>query len=67
MTLYKGLEVVHKKGTRYRVLGVGTHTETKEKFVVYESVETGEVWIRPYIMFMDGRFSSAAEYDANNR
>lgn len=42
----------HFKGTIYRVLNIGRHTETDEILVVYESVEhPGNVWCRPYRMF----------------
>ena len=37
----------HYKGGEYIVLGVGTHTETKEKMVVYASLSYGTVWTRP--------------------
>ena len=51
----------HKKTDNlYRVLHVGCMTEgNKESHVVYQRVDRSEdvtVWIRPYTMFMDGRF-----------
>ncbi len=56
----------HYKGKKYKVLGVGRHTETLGMCVVYQSLydsaEFGDraVWIRPLEMFletvtMDGR------------
>lgn len=36
----------------YIYLGVATHSETKEKFVLYESLTTQEQWVRPYDMWM---------------
>ncbi len=44
----------HYKGKRYRVLGVGRHTETEELVVVYEPLYQSEVmfWVRPYAMFV---------------
>lgn len=49
-------EYEHYKGKRYRVVGVGRHTETDEFFVVYTPLyETAghqpDYWLRPYVMF----------------
>lgn len=43
----------HYKGARYRVIGVGKHTETEEQVVIYEPLYESDVayWIRPYDMF----------------
>ncbi|MGI8216736.1 DUF1653 domain-containing protein [Bacillus cereus] len=42
----------HYKGGLYRVLAeVARHTETGEDVVVYMSVETGLVWVRPSELF----------------
>lgn len=35
----------------YRIIAHGNHTETDEKYVVYESLEDGQVYIRPEDMF----------------
>jgi hypothetical protein len=43
----------HYKGGCYTVISVGVHTETAERFVVYRSDETGEVWLRPLSMFVE--------------
>ena len=47
----------HYKGNRYRVLGVGCHTETNEYFVVYSPLDVHEglpnMWIRPFTMFTE--------------
>jgi hypothetical protein len=47
----------HYKGKRYRVLGVGRHTETDDYFVVYtplyEHQGQPDIWLRPYVMFME--------------
>jgi hypothetical protein len=47
----------HYKGKRYRVLGVGRHTEADEYFVVYAPLYEHEgqpdIWLRPYAMFME--------------
>lgn len=47
----------HFKGNKYKVLGVGYHTETEEYCVVYVSIEpkkgTPAMWLRPYDMFIE--------------
>lgn len=41
----------HYKGGLYRVIVTALHTETEEEMVVYESSETGKVFVRPLDMF----------------
>jgi len=44
----------HYKGNEYEVLGVGLHTETEEKMVVYKALyEPYQIWLRPYGMFFE--------------
>lgn len=43
----------HFKGNEYEVIGVGKHTETNEKYVIYIDVSTNKFWIRPYEMFIE--------------
>jgi hypothetical protein len=43
----------HYKGGRYRVIGVATHSETEEQFVVYQSIETDRLFVRPLQMFLE--------------
>lgn len=43
----------HYKGGKYLVFGVCKHTEIDEEFVVYQSMETKEIWIRPAEMFIE--------------
>lgn len=46
----------HYKGKFYRVHYIATHSETKEPFVVYETLydnEIGSHWIRPLKMFLE--------------
>jgi len=47
----------HYKGGRYRVLGVGCHTEAHEYYVVYSpehpKADVPEMWLRPYEMFVE--------------
>lgn len=43
-----------KKGTFYKVLAIGKHSETLEDMVVYEALydnPTSKIWIRPKTMF----------------
>lgn len=42
----------HFKGNEYEVIGVGNHTESGEKMVIYMDVSTNKLWIRPYDMFI---------------
>lgn len=37
----------HYKGGIYKVLGIGTHTETQERLVAYASKDL-RIWLRPY-------------------
>lgn len=44
----------HYKGNGYKALGTGTHSETMETMVIYESLDRpSEVWLRPYDMFFE--------------
>ena len=49
----------HYKGNRYQVLGVGRHTETLEKLVLYQALYDSEeygnkaLWVRPLNMFLE--------------
>lgn len=52
----------HKKGNYYRVLEAHTkHSETSELMVVYQSIVTKEIWVRPRSMFTSDRFKIAIE------
>ena len=43
---------IHKRtGNQYELLGLGTHTETKETLAIYKAVLTMKVWIRPLALF----------------
>lgn len=42
----------HFKGDKYLVVDIATHSETKEKYVVYRRLYGDcSLWIRPYDMF----------------
>lgn len=48
----------HYKGNIYRIIQIAKHSETLEDMIVYQSIATGEVWVRPYKMWneiVDGR------------
>ncbi len=44
----------HYKGNLYQLLGISRHSETLEKFVVYQALygDYG-IWIRPFDMFFE--------------
>lgn len=43
----------HFKGTTYKVLGIGIHSETEEPLVIYINPEKPKVyWLRPPAMFV---------------
>lgn len=42
----------HYKGGMYEVLGEATHTETRDTCVVYRHIESGEMYVRPKLVFL---------------
>ena len=43
----------HFKGGLYQIIAVATHSETNERYVVYQALYGGmDVWVRPYDMFI---------------
>lgn len=53
MKLKKNGIYKHFKGDYYLVEDIATHSETKEKYVVYRSLYgESELYIRPYEMFL---------------
>lgn len=50
-----------KKGTRYSVMCLGNSVATLEVEVIYFSLDTGIIWIRPIDEFLDGRFERVSE------
>ncbi|MEA2112663.1 MAG: DUF1653 domain-containing protein [Patescibacteria group bacterium] len=63
----------HFKGKEYEVLGVGNHSETLEKLVIYRALYDSEdfglnaIWARPYedfigIKSIDGKKVKRFEY-----
>lgn len=44
----------HYKGNDYEVIGVATHSETRESLVVYRPLYgEGALWVRPLAMFTE--------------
>lgn len=49
----------HYKNILVRVIGIGLHSETMEKVVIYEKLEDfkgfkkGSLWVRPLNMFLE--------------
>ena len=43
--------VKHFKGNFYKIIAIGTNTETDEKMVVYQGLKDQKIWIRGYDMF----------------
>ena len=58
----------HFKGNKYRLIGIANHSETLEKYVVYQALYgEGEMWIRPAAMWneeieRDGKRFKRFEY-----
>lgn len=45
----------HFKGDYYIVEGIGIHSETEEKYVIYRGLygDTSKLYLRPYDMFLE--------------
>lgn len=44
----------HYKGNDYEVIGLATHSETREQLVVYRPLYgEGGLWVRPLVMFTE--------------
>ncbi len=43
----------HFKGNIYKVIAIAKNSETLEDMVVYQSVETGDIWVRPMSIWED--------------
>ncbi len=42
----------HFKGFKILVIAIAKHSETLEKMIVYKHLDTDEIWVRPYDMFI---------------
>ena len=45
------LKYRHYKGNMYEIIAIGKHSETLEDMIVYKSIKTGDIWVRPYSMW----------------
>ena len=41
----------HYKGNTYKIIAFAKHSETTEDMIVYQSVEHGDIWVRPKSMW----------------
>lgn len=41
----------HYKGNLYKIIAFAKHSETVEDMIVYQSIKTGETWVRPKNMW----------------
>ena len=46
-----GKKYRHYKGNVYKIIAIAKHSETCEDLIVYQSVNNGDVWVRPYFMW----------------
>lgn len=46
-----GKKYRHYKGNLYEIIALGKHSETTEDVIVYKSLKTNDVWVRPYKMW----------------
>lgn len=43
----------HYKDNLYKIIAFAKHSETIEEMIVYQSVKTGDTWVRPKSMWND--------------
>lgn len=48
-----GARYRHFKGNDYEITGFAKHSESGDRLVIYKSLSDGEVWARPYNMFVE--------------
>lgn len=41
----------HYKGNIYKIIAFAKHSETIEDMIVYQSIENGDIWVRPKYMW----------------
>ena len=41
----------HYKGNIYKIISLAKHSETTEDMIVYQSVKSGDIWVRPMKMW----------------
>ena len=49
--IFVGGKYKHYKGNIYNIVAIAKHSETLEKMIVYKSVATNDIWVRPYNMW----------------
>ena len=47
-----GKKYKHFKGHDVLILHIGKHSESLEKMIIYRHLDTDEIWVRPYEMFI---------------
>lgn len=47
----KGSIYKHYKGNIYKIIEFAKHSETMEDMIVYQSLENGDIWVRPKYMW----------------
>lgn len=45
----------NRKDQRFKVCHIARNPETQRVFVVYENIADGDVWVRAWDVFFDGR------------
>ena len=46
-----GKNYKHYKGNLYKIIAFAKHSETCEDMIVYQSIEHGDIWVRPKTMW----------------
>ena len=41
----------HYKGNLYKIIALAKHSETGEDMIVYQSLNNGDIWVRPGYMW----------------
>lgn len=55
----------HRKGGHYEIVQIAYRERDRRMEVVYRAEASGDVFVRPYDEFMDGRFTSMMPGNAN--
>jgi len=52
--IHIGSEYQHYKGGRYKVIGIGNHSESMDELVIYQALyDDNRIWARPLEMFKE--------------
>ena len=57
----------HYKGGTYKVLSMAEHSETKEKMVVYQSIEFGGTYCRPLELWNEKTINGESRFEQINK